>query len=58
MTIAIDRKTGKPIGQVIDRQPGVLDDKGRIVSAVPQLLLLDRDGYFTVSAWSVKVEEV
>ncbi len=56
MTIAIDRTTNEILGQYLDNQPGVRDDRGRIVSAVPQVLLLTGNGYITVPAASVRLE--
>ena len=58
MTVAIDRATGKPCGQVVDRQPGIKDERGKIVDARPMLLLLTRDGYKTVPLSTVRLEEV
>lgn len=59
MTIARDKETGAAVGQLLDRQPGIRDELGRVVTAVPQVLLLARDGrYVTVPAHSVRLEEI
>ena len=56
MTIAVDRTNGKVLGQILDETPQVSLD--RDPRAVKTYLLLTRDGYSTVPADSVRVEEV
>ena len=56
MTIAINPRTNEVLGQVVDRTPQVSLD--RDPRAIPMLLLLTRDGWKSVPADSVRVEEV
>ncbi len=59
MTIARDTTSGEVVGQFIDNQPGVKDERGRIVDARPMALLLTRGGrYVTVPRSSVRLEEL
>lgn len=58
MTVAIDPKTNRPIGQVVATlPPGTL--KTGLPSEVSALVLLGRGGrYVTVPASSVRLEEL
>ena len=56
MTIAIDPRTNEVVGQVVDETPQLSLD--RDPRAVRMLLLLTRDGWKSVPADSVRVEEV
>lgn len=56
MTIARDRITGQAIGQVLDETPALTLE--RDPKARRMLFVLTRDGYTTIPAASVRLEEV
>lgn len=56
MTVAVDPRTNKVLGQVVDRTPQLTLD--RDPRAVPMLLLLGKDGWSSVPAASVRLEEI